>query len=157
MQLQIHFDFFWKLSAKYFHRLRCVWWKQMNVYCYVESIWKEHSYELAFKECIEKIPVLISVLRLNEEDTHIFVCVGVLVLWLLLGRNLTVWAIMLTVVICSTMVCYNHQLLNITLQTKPNKNTSKKNSFWSTAKTWKNKTQNNDQKQRTQHDTHNNT
>lgn len=57
----------------------------------------------------------------NEENTHIFVSVGVLVLWLFLGRNLTVWAIMFTVVICSTMVCYNHQLLNITLQTKKHK------------------------------------
>lgn len=104
------------------HRLWCVWWIQMHSYCSLESIWKEHSYELAVLECIYNIHIFISVLRLNEENTHIFVCVGVLVLWLLLGRNLTVWAIMFTVVIRSTMICYNHQLLNITLQTKEHKN-----------------------------------
>lgn len=50
--------------------------------------------------------------------TYIFISVWVLVLGLFWGRNLTVRAVVLTVVKRSPVVRYNHQLLDVTLETK---------------------------------------
>ncbi len=50
--------------------------------------------------------------------TYIFISVWVLVLGLFRRRNLTVGAVVLTVVKRSAMVRYNHQLLDVTLETK---------------------------------------
>lgn len=50
--------------------------------------------------------------------TYIFISVWVLVLGLFGCSNLTVRAVVLTVVKRSTMVWYNHQLLDVTLETK---------------------------------------
>lgn len=49
--------------------------------------------------------------RPDEEKgfvTHIFISVGVLVLGLVRCRHFTIGAVVLTVVIGSAMVCYNH-------------------------------------------------
>jgi hypothetical protein len=53
----------------------------------------------------------------GDEVTHIFVCVGVLGLGLLWDRNLTVGAVVFTVVIGSTVVRHNQQLLDVSLET----------------------------------------
>ena len=58
-------------------------------------------------------PGYLSCLKLKIEDkeghvTYIFVSVGVLVLRLIGHWHFTIGAVVLTVVIGSTMVCYNH-------------------------------------------------
>lgn len=47
--------------------------------------------------------------------THIFISVGVLVLRLVGHWHFTIRAVVLTVVIGNTMVCYNHKLLDVSL------------------------------------------
>lgn len=53
----------------------------------------------------------------GDEVTHVFICVGVLCLGLLWDRDLTVGAVVLTVIIGSTVIGYNHQLLDVSLET----------------------------------------
>ena len=55
--------------------------------------------------------------RREAASTHKFVRVGVLVLGLIRGWDLTVWAVVLTVVEGGAVICYNHQLLDISLET----------------------------------------
>lgn len=53
--------------------------------------------------------------------TYIFISVGVLVLRLFRCWHITIRAVVLTVVIGSTMVRYNHQLLDVSLETWKNR------------------------------------
>lgn len=48
--------------------------------------------------------------------TYIFISVGILVLRLFGCRHITIGAVVLTVVIGSAMVRYNHQLLDVSLE-----------------------------------------
>lgn len=52
----------------------------------------------------------------KAEETHIFISVGVLVLRLVGHWHFTIRAVVLTVVIGNTMVCYNHKLLDVSLE-----------------------------------------
>lgn len=60
----------------------------------------------------------------GDEVTHVFICVGVLCLGLLWDRDLTVGAVVFTVVISCFRIGHNQQLLDVTLQ-KDNKEMKK--------------------------------
>lgn len=53
--------------------------------------------------------------------TYIFISVGILVLRLFGCWHITIGAVVLTVVIGSAMVRYNHQLLDVSLETWKNR------------------------------------
>lgn len=53
--------------------------------------------------------------------TYIFISVGILVLRLFRCWHITIRAVVLTVVIGSAMVRYNHQLLDVSLETWKNR------------------------------------
>lgn len=54
-------------------------------------------------------------------NTYIFISVGILVLRLFRCWHITIRAVVLTVVIGSAMVRYNHQLLDVSLETWKNR------------------------------------